>query len=65
MDKDRPTWANPMYIMGNFDQMALVDGDGNSILKQIIAGGQTTDWADLATRNGTQLKPLRGHKRSV
>ena len=46
--------ANPMYIMGNFDQMALVDGDGNSILKQIIAGGQTTDWADLATRNGTQ-----------
>lgn len=34
--------------------MALVDGDGNSILKQIIAGGQTTDWADLATRNGTQ-----------
>jgi len=46
--------ANPAYIMGNYEQMALVDGNGDSVLKNIMASGMNTDWADMATRNGTQ-----------
>lgn len=46
--------ANPAYIMGNYEQMAIVDGDGNSMLNKIMREGSTTDWADMATRDGTQ-----------
>ncbi len=46
--------ANPAYIMGNYAQMALVTEDGTSMLKNIMATGRETDWADMATRDGSQ-----------
>ena len=47
--------AKPAYMMGsNYDQMALINADGESVLKNALATGDITDWADLATRNGTQ-----------
>ncbi len=51
--------GNPSYFMGNYNQMALVATDDNgenpySVLKQIITNGQSTDWADMVTRDGSQ-----------
>ena len=51
------TAAAPGYVMGNYNQMALVrtnDDPSTSVLKELLAAGGTTDWADLATRNGSQ-----------
>ena len=46
--------ARPAYMMGsNYEQMGLVV-DGQSILKNMLLNGQTTDWPGLVTRDGQQ-----------
>ena len=46
--------ARPVYMMGsNYEQMGLVV-DGQSILKNMLLNGQTTDWPGLVTRDGQQ-----------
>ena len=46
--------ARPAYMMGsNYEQMGLVV-DGQSILKNMLLNGQTTDWPGLVTRDGEQ-----------
>jgi len=52
--------GQPAYQLNNFNQMAIVkttagpDTSENSVLKQMMANGQSFDWTDALTQTGTQ-----------
>ena len=53
---DSKNWAQPIYTMENFGQMALETstGSGVFVMKQMLESGKTVDWPDIVTRNGSQ-----------
>ncbi len=46
--------AQPIYQMksANFEQGTIFDDNGNSVMKQMIANGESYDWPSLVTQNG-------------
>ena len=46
--------GNPAMMLNNYAQMGLCRNDGTSVLKELLAAGNTTDWVDMVTRTGTQ-----------
>ncbi len=50
--------GTPVYQMGSYSQMALqtvqADSSSPSVLKEMLANGQSTDWPSLVTQDGMQ-----------